>query len=481
MVTRVRLFQAGKHQEKNQAGVYAYRIPAMVTCKDGSIIAGGDRRYDHNQDWGHIDLVIKRSEDGGRTWSHEMPIVSLATHQDAKFKGQAAAFTLDMALLSDPSSGRIFAFYDMFPQGRGIFGLLEAGNIEPAYQFVDGQAYYCLYKRDSHKDLWGYCDLSGQVYDIDWQVHAYKVCLKSDRAPYQELGQVMRDDKLLGNIYLSDQENLPFRIAHNMFIWMSYSDDFGKSWSCPLDLTWSIKAPWMVFFGVGPGIGASLDLGQGHHRLLVPVYSTNHKRDLDGSQSSALIYSDDGGTTWHRGQAVNDGRLGPDGRILSAETMQDYMAQNTESVPVPIEGGWVLLFMRNRTGKVQVAQSFDGGLTWSGQVTSLEHVPDVYCQLSAIRLDLKEGIFVILANAAGPNRQNGRLSLFKVELGEKRLDYRGYYDLEPGKFAYNALQRIGDDHIAILYEHAQDQENDYSLVFEKIAIKEIFGNIIKNK
>ncbi len=50
-----------------------YRIPAMVLDKDGNIVVASDRRYNSNADLGNhkIDVSIRRSEDGGRTWSKQ--------------------------------------------------------------------------------------------------------------------------------------------------------------------------------------------------------------------------------------------------------------------------------------------------------------------------------------------------------------------------------------------------------------------------
>lgn len=48
-----------------------YRIPAMVVDKNGNLVAVADRRYNNAGDLGgnhKIDLVSKRSEDGGLTW-----------------------------------------------------------------------------------------------------------------------------------------------------------------------------------------------------------------------------------------------------------------------------------------------------------------------------------------------------------------------------------------------------------------------------
>ena len=54
-----------------------YRIPAFAVTNDGTLIAVTDLRYSNNSDLGgghRIDLVIKRSEDGGKTWSDDVNI-----------------------------------------------------------------------------------------------------------------------------------------------------------------------------------------------------------------------------------------------------------------------------------------------------------------------------------------------------------------------------------------------------------------------
>ncbi len=48
-----------------------YRIPAMILDKEGNIVVASDRRYESSTDLGNhkIDVSIRRSEDGGRSWS----------------------------------------------------------------------------------------------------------------------------------------------------------------------------------------------------------------------------------------------------------------------------------------------------------------------------------------------------------------------------------------------------------------------------
>ncbi len=61
----------------NTYGSRVYRIPAMVVANDGSIVVAADKRYASYTDIGKghvIDIVIRRSTDGGRTWSAPVTI-----------------------------------------------------------------------------------------------------------------------------------------------------------------------------------------------------------------------------------------------------------------------------------------------------------------------------------------------------------------------------------------------------------------------
>jgi hypothetical protein len=50
-------------------GYHTYRIPAIVRAGDGSLLAFAEGRKSGRGDAGDIDLLMKRSRDGGRTWS----------------------------------------------------------------------------------------------------------------------------------------------------------------------------------------------------------------------------------------------------------------------------------------------------------------------------------------------------------------------------------------------------------------------------
>ncbi|MBX2817330.1 MAG: glycoside hydrolase [Saprospiraceae bacterium] len=55
--------------EAGQDGYACFRIPAIVQAKDGSLLAFAEGRKQGCSDTGDIDLLLRRSQDGGRTWS----------------------------------------------------------------------------------------------------------------------------------------------------------------------------------------------------------------------------------------------------------------------------------------------------------------------------------------------------------------------------------------------------------------------------
>lgn len=66
---RVLLFQGG------DGGSEYYRIPALITAADGSLIAVADKRWSSLGDLpSHIDVVARRSEDNGKSWSEPVTI-----------------------------------------------------------------------------------------------------------------------------------------------------------------------------------------------------------------------------------------------------------------------------------------------------------------------------------------------------------------------------------------------------------------------
>jgi sialidase-1 len=51
-----------------QDGYFSYRIPSLLVTKRGALLAFCEGRKNSGRDTGDIDLLVKRSTDGGRTW-----------------------------------------------------------------------------------------------------------------------------------------------------------------------------------------------------------------------------------------------------------------------------------------------------------------------------------------------------------------------------------------------------------------------------
>ena len=70
-IEKSEVFKAG------ESGYSTYRIPGVVVTAQGSILAYCEARKSTKGDWGTIDIMLRCSTDGGRTWSPQRVISSL--------------------------------------------------------------------------------------------------------------------------------------------------------------------------------------------------------------------------------------------------------------------------------------------------------------------------------------------------------------------------------------------------------------------
>ena len=92
--------------------VACYRIPALVTAPNGGLVAIIDERVPSCADLRgnrNINIVMRRSSDGGRTWSEIETIVDLP-------QGQSAS---DPSMIVDEVTGDIFLFYNFMNLDEG--------------------------------------------------------------------------------------------------------------------------------------------------------------------------------------------------------------------------------------------------------------------------------------------------------------------------------------------------------------------------
>ena len=455
------VFEGGENRKPNKDGIASYRIPALLKTDKGTLIAGADERRLHHSDWGDIGMVVRRSDDKGKTWGNRIVISNPRDNEKARNPEWPSPVNIDMALVQDPKTKRIFAIYDMFLEGKAVFSL--PGKAPQAYEQIGDKVYQILYKQG---DAGRYTIReNGEVFDPENRKTEYRVVVDPEKPAYSDKGDLYKGEELIGNIYFEYSDKNIFRVSNTNYLWMSYSDDDGKTWSAPKDITYGIRKDWMHFLGTGPGTGITLHSGPHKGRLVIPAYTTNNVSYLSGSQSSRVIYSDDHGETWNAGEAVNDNR--PVGnQTIHSSTMNNPGAQNTESTVVQLNNGDLKLFMRGLTGDLQVATSKDGGATWEKDVKRYADVKDVYVQMSAIHTVQNGKEYIILSNAGGPGRYNGLVHLAQVEANGD-LTWLKHNPIQSGKFAYNSLQDLGNGEFGLLYEHADNNQNEYTLSYKK--------------
>ncbi|MFM0817611.1 sialidase domain-containing protein [Streptococcus suis] len=463
---KVVVFEGGRAGQKGPEGAASFRIPALLKTDKGTLIAATDMRHDHSGDWGDIAQVVKRSSDNGQTWGSTIKIVDLKNNEKAVNRSIGAPLTIDTALVQDPTTKRIFAIYDMYPEGQALFGMPSQREVE--YTVVNGKSYLNLYSNKNDRPFT--LRENGYIYTPDGQITRYRVNTGDSSSAYANMGDLYYNQQLIGNIYNQTDDPGLFRIAKANYIWISYSDDDGLTWSRPEDITPSVKKDYMKFLGLGPGTGITLHTGPNKGRLVVPAYSANWQTGLYGSQSALVFYSDDHGRTWKAGQTFNDNRRLENGTVLHSSTMNLSKEQGTEATLVQLGNGQLKMFMRGLVGKVRVATSLDGGQTWLNDLEVLEDVHDSYVQLSAIRHVRNGKEYVLLANAGGPgrNRVNGTIHVAEVD-ANGRLNWLHHSLIQDGNFAYNSLQYLGNDTFGILYEHTTGNQNAYSLYYKQVT------------
>jgi sialidase-1 len=182
---------------------------------------------------------------------------------------------------------------------------------------------------------------------------------------------------------------------NNDKVFLLISNDEGKTWTEPKEITKDVKKDGWTWYATGPGIGIQLHTTG---RLIVPC---DHIliNELTGEKDchSHVIYSDDGGLSWRLGGSADKG--------------------TDECQAVELSDGSVMLNMRSQDGTRgknftrQTAVSSDGGLTWHGQKFD-ETLIEPMCQASIFRADADAESFYLFTNPANKDdRYNATVRL----------------------------------------------------------------------
>ena len=433
-------------------GSLFYRIPALLTLSDGSLMAAVDARFGSAADSpNNLDTAVVFRQAGEEEWEDATIPFHFLDISD-----KAGAVTNNSASFIDPvivqaDDGTIYLMADAFPYGTGS-ARAQAGS---GMLTVDGEKYLALTEKgNSVTDMenftlyikedgtvWDSESNTATEYSVDENFNLYKngsALTIQQRDPSLQYNGT----RVPMNIFYEDAELQVYRTS---YLWMASSSDGGKTWSAPQILN-DLKLEAESFLGFGPGRGYVISRGEYEGRILIPVYSTEGSR----GERSSVIYSDDNGKTWERGPATtvtNDAALNP--------------GKTSEAQFVELPDGTIRMYARGTTGYVGYSDSADGV-----NYGPFKEDPQLaYCgnsMVSVINYSKTVDGKPALILSCPEHRENRKDGIIRIGLisentdpssAEKyTVDWKYRYEVNRDEFIYSCLTELPDGDIGLLYE-----------------------------
>jgi len=230
------------------------------------------------------------------------------------------------------------------------------------------------------------------------------------------------------------------------------SDDDGKTWSEPVNITKQVKDEKWQLFLQGPGKGISMKDGT----LVFPAQF----KDEEKIPHATIIYSKDHGKTWQTGTGAKP--------------------ETTEAQVIELNDGSLMLNMRynrnnlnkSETNGRAVMVTNDLGKTWFDHPTSNSALIEPTCMASLIKEEfMVDGKLQKLVLFSNPNSKYLREKMtIKISFDDAKTWPSEYHFLldEKESRGYSCLTKIDDNHVGILFEGSQAD-----LVFQIVSIEKI--------
>jgi len=357
-IEKVDLFEAQKD------GYALYRIPGIVTTKRGTVLAYCEARKSDRGDWGTIDLLLRRSTDGGKTWGARTNFVAVS-------------------------------------------GPKEKNPVALAQKLATpGEVTY---------------NNPVAIPDANGAVH-FLFCLEYARCFYLR------------------------------------TDDDGLTFSKPVEITAAFdkfrpEYDWKVL-ATGPGHGIQLKTG----RFVVPVWlSLGTGGHAHRPSVTSVIYSDDLGRTWSRGE-------------IAGPNEGEWNIPN-ETCAVQLADGRVLLNMRSesKANRRLLTTSRDGATGW-GRPQFHDQLLEPICMASMVRLsEAPARNRLLFSNPHNLTRTDGKEAPGKSR-DRKNVSVKLSYDeaatwpvsktIEPDFSGYSDLAVASDGTILLFYERGSTDGKD---------------------